>query len=283
MADIINTPEQTKNALLRLENVKMHFPLKKTKLFQKERPVVKAVDGVTIDVYEGETLGLVGESGCGKTTLGRVMLQLYNQTEGSINYTGITLNDYAPAYAFKDAAKIPTVKGTPEEIIENYPQQAKLVGGLLLTDDLGELAKAVNANLDAVREVNKIETELGLLEIRRTAYMEAEQSIQETTQATQDEFEEKKTKETDKLISPQIHLNLKQKTIVTGKATEKGQSVSDKGRLKVESKMEKLNTDLTEPKQNAINAMPVYQKSVTNAVINPALTLLNKPVTSPLT
>jgi len=92
--------------LLRLENVKMHFPLKKEKLFSKERPHVRAVDGVTIDIYEGETFGLVGESGCGKSTLGRVILQLYNQTGGSIRYSGLTLNNYAPAYAFRDSAKI---------------------------------------------------------------------------------------------------------------------------------------------------------------------------------
>ena len=80
------------NVLLRLENVKMHFPLKKTSLFQKERPLVKAVDGVTIDIYQGETFGLVGESGCGKSTLGRVILQLYKQTAGSVHYRDIDLS-----------------------------------------------------------------------------------------------------------------------------------------------------------------------------------------------
>jgi len=53
---------------------------------------VKAVDGVSIDIYEGETFGLVGESGCGKSTLGRVMLQLYKQTSGSVHYNGIDLS-----------------------------------------------------------------------------------------------------------------------------------------------------------------------------------------------
>jgi len=164
-----------KNALLRLENVKMHFPLKKTSAFQKERPVVKAVDGVTIDVYEGETLGLVGESGCGKTTLGRVMLQLYNQTDGSVHYTGITLNDYAPKYVEKDIAKIPDVKGaSPEDILRDFPNQARLAGGLLLMDDLHKLAKAQQENQDAVKIVNRLETELGLLEIRRVAFLESE-------------------------------------------------------------------------------------------------------------
>ena len=165
MADI-----QERNVLLKLDNIKMHFPIKNDKWFSRERHFVKAVDGVTVDVYEGETLGLVGESGCGKTTLGRVMLQLYTQTEGTLRYTGISLIDYAPKYAFKDAAKIPSVKGTPEEIIISFPNQASLAGGLLLSDDLGEVEKAVRAKLDAVYDVNKLETAIGLLEIRRSSY-----------------------------------------------------------------------------------------------------------------
>jgi len=165
---------ETRKSLIRLENVKMHFPLKKEKLFQKERPFVKAVDGVSIDVYEGETLGLVGESGCGKTTLGRVMLQLYNQTEGSVRYMGMTMNDYAPSYIFKDAAGIVKAKGSPEEIIRDHPDQAKLAGGLLLTDDLGKLAEALSTYLDAVKKTNRLQTSLGLLEMKRTAYHESE-------------------------------------------------------------------------------------------------------------
>ena len=159
-----------RNILIKLDNIKMHFPIKSDKWFSRERHFVKAVDGVTINVYEGETLGLVGESGCGKTTLGRVMLQLYTQTEGTIRYTGISLIDYAPKYAFKDAAKIPSVEGTPEEIINKFPNQASLVGGLLLSDDLDEVEKAIHAKLDAVYDVNKLETAIGLLEIRRSSY-----------------------------------------------------------------------------------------------------------------
>jgi len=172
MADM-NTQETQKNALFKLENVKMHFPLKKDSLFQKERPVVKAVDGVTIDIFEGETLGLVGESGCGKTTLGRVMLQLYNQTDGTVHYTGITLNDYSPVYAARDISKVPSAKGTPEEIIKNFPNQAKLAAGLLLHDDLNEVARALKANYDAVKKVNKIQTALNLLEVRHNANLES--------------------------------------------------------------------------------------------------------------
>ena len=156
--------------LLQLEDVKMYFPLKKEKLFQKERPVVKAVDGVSIDIYEGETFGLVGESGCGKSTLGRVMLQLYDQTAGSVRYRGVTLHDYTPDYCFKDTAKIPSVSGTPEEIIRDFPEQVKLAGGLLLHGDLAKLAKAMKENLHAIKKVNRLQSIINLLEIKRDAF-----------------------------------------------------------------------------------------------------------------
>jgi peptide/nickel transport system ATP-binding protein len=233
-----------KNVLLKLENIKMHFPIKSDKWFSKERHYVKAVDGVTIDVYEGETLGLVGESGCGKTTLGRVMLQLYTQTNGTVRYTGISLIDYAPKYAFKDAAKIPSVKGTPEEIISNFPNQASLVGGLLLSDDLDEVSRAYHEKLLAVKEVNRLQTRINLLELTRVAYLEGEKDLSEITEKQLEKFNENKKKETDRLIGPQIIFNSKTGTITTGSATEKGLAVSNKKRLKVESKIESLNIEL---------------------------------------
>jgi peptide/nickel transport system ATP-binding protein len=69
--------------ILEIQNIKTYFPKNKT-FFGKTIDYVKAVDDVTLDVYEGETLGLVGESGCGKTTLGRTILRLNEPTEGKI-------------------------------------------------------------------------------------------------------------------------------------------------------------------------------------------------------
>lgn len=74
-----------RNKILELQNVKTWFPSKKT-VFGKVIDYTKAVDDVSFDVYEGETLGLVGESGCGKTTLGRTILKLTNAHSGKIFY-----------------------------------------------------------------------------------------------------------------------------------------------------------------------------------------------------
>ena len=72
--------------LLRVENLVKHFPIKKGVLIQKQVGAVRAVDGVSFNIFEGETLGLVGESGCGKSTTGRAILQLHRPTSGSVFY-----------------------------------------------------------------------------------------------------------------------------------------------------------------------------------------------------
>ena len=73
--------------LLRVDNLKMYFPIRRGVL-QRQVGAVKAVDGITFEVRKGETLGLVGESGCGKSTTGRVILQLYKPTSGRIFFEG---------------------------------------------------------------------------------------------------------------------------------------------------------------------------------------------------
>ena len=74
--------------LLEIKNLKMHFPVTSGMLFQRTVAYVKAVDDVSFSVRRGETLGLVGESGCGKTTTGRCILQLYKPTDGQVIFEG---------------------------------------------------------------------------------------------------------------------------------------------------------------------------------------------------
>jgi oligopeptide transport system ATP-binding protein len=71
--------------LLEIKNLCKYFHTKKS-VFKKDKGILKAVDGVSLHIKRGETLGLVGESGCGKTTLGRTLLKLYNPTAGEIFY-----------------------------------------------------------------------------------------------------------------------------------------------------------------------------------------------------
>jgi oligopeptide transport system ATP-binding protein len=78
------------NVLLKVEDLKMHFPIFKG-LIRRQVGAVHAVDGISFDVRRGETLGLVGESGCGKSTTGRSILQLYKPTSGKIVFDGVNL------------------------------------------------------------------------------------------------------------------------------------------------------------------------------------------------
>jgi len=106
VADFMNSPESPKvivedradrklrhkelyasTPILSVENLSVHYPLPKA-WFKKETTYFKAVDEVSFKVFKGETLGLVGESGCGKTTLGRALLRLIEPTEGKISFEG---------------------------------------------------------------------------------------------------------------------------------------------------------------------------------------------------
>ena len=91
--------------LLSIRNLKQYFPVKGHK-----NMFVKANDGITIEIYEGETLGLVGESGCGKSTFGRVLLQLYRQTQGRTLFYGRALDTVAPRYLRDSIKSLPHAK-----------------------------------------------------------------------------------------------------------------------------------------------------------------------------
>ena len=77
--------------LVSVRGLKKHYPVRTMRLFAKQESAIRAVDGVSFDIRRGETLGLVGESGCGKSTTGRTLLRLEEPTEGEVWFDGVEL------------------------------------------------------------------------------------------------------------------------------------------------------------------------------------------------
>ncbi len=83
--------------IVKVENLTKHFPIKKNALARRKAGNVKAVDGISFEIAPGETLGMVGESGCGKTTAGRTIIKLYEPTGGKIYFEGEDITDISPS------------------------------------------------------------------------------------------------------------------------------------------------------------------------------------------
>src|SRR5919198_1530291 len=82
----VPTDGKADGELLRVKNLKMYFPITQGIILQRQVGWVRAVDDISFGVKRGETLGLVGESGCGKSTTGRAILQLYKPTGGTVRF-----------------------------------------------------------------------------------------------------------------------------------------------------------------------------------------------------
>ena len=187
-----NTSE--KKVLVKIENLKKYFPLKKASMFDKEQLYVRANDDVTLNIYEGETLGLVGESGCGKSTLGRTLLQLYDQTDGRTIYYGTNINDFAPQYVedtlenlknqIKKLKELQAEKEAIQKRYESLPEGnekyhtleefrqvekearllysdlAQLIGGFMVADDLDAVSKILLKEHHYAVEARKLKNKI---------------------------------------------------------------------------------------------------------------------------
>ncbi|GAA2719925.1 MULTISPECIES: dipeptide ABC transporter ATP-binding protein [Streptomyces] len=85
---VLDAPVERGEPILQVRNLVKHFPLTQGVLFKKQVGAVKAVDGVSFDLYQGETLGIVGESGCGKSTVAKLLMTLETATSGEVFYKG---------------------------------------------------------------------------------------------------------------------------------------------------------------------------------------------------
>ena len=139
--------------LIRIADLKVHFPMTRGVIIERSIGSVKAVDGLNLDIMAGETLGLVGESGCGKSTTGRAILQLIRPTAGSVKYGDIELTQLTGEALRKMRRKIQIIfqdpyaslnpRMTVEQIIGEPLQEHGLARGEECRTQVRELMEMV--------------------------------------------------------------------------------------------------------------------------------------------
>ena len=138
------------NVLLRVQNLKKHFPFVGG-LFSRQIGAVKAVDGISFDIKQGETLGMVGESGCGKSTAGRAILQLHKPTAGQVFFEDQDLTQMSGEEIRQLRPKMQMIFQDPYATLNPRHSVRKIVGEPLVIHGL--MKKGSNALKDRVAEL----------------------------------------------------------------------------------------------------------------------------------
>src|SRR5262245_45561742 len=133
--------------LIQVRDLQMHFPVTKGIILQRQVGAVKAVDGVSFSIKKGETLGLVGESGCGKSTTGRAILQLYRPTAGEVRFQGTDLVGLSPGQMRRMRREMQIIFQDPYSSLNPRMSAGEIVGEPLTVHKLvhsqGELRERV--------------------------------------------------------------------------------------------------------------------------------------------
>jgi len=149
----MGTVHANNEVLLRVEDLMMHFPIYRG-VFQRQVGAVRAVDGVSFEVRRGETRGLVGEPGCGKSTTGRTILQLYKPTAGRVNFDGVDLVGLKGESLRKMRRKIQMIFQDPYASLNPRMTVEQLVGEPLMVHNVAtgeEIKQRVAHLLDLVK------------------------------------------------------------------------------------------------------------------------------------
>lgn len=137
--------------ILKVNNLKKYFPIK-AGVIQRTVGHVKAVDGISFEIKKGETLGIVGESGCGKSTAGRTILRLLEKTEGEVDFKGIKLHDLKKEELRRLRPKMQIIFQDPYSSLNPRMTVGEIIGESLIQHNMATKADVT----DKVLEVMKI-------------------------------------------------------------------------------------------------------------------------------
>jgi oligopeptide transport system ATP-binding protein len=143
--------ENGKEVFIEVRNLKKHFPIMRGVL-RRQVGAVKAVDGVSFDIYKGETLGLVGESGCGKSTTGRSILQLLKPTDGQVKFKGQELTTLGQNELRKARRHMQMIFQDPYASLNPRMTVGNIIGEPLEIHNIGD----TNSRKERVKELLKI-------------------------------------------------------------------------------------------------------------------------------
>jgi len=130
--------ESSNHELLRVVDLVKHFPITRGIIFQKQVGAVHAVDGVSFEIKKGETFGLVGESGCGKSTTGRTILQLYKPTSGKVYYGDVDLTTLPSEDMRKMRRKMQMIFQDPYASLNPRMTVGEIIGEPLIVHNLAK-------------------------------------------------------------------------------------------------------------------------------------------------
>jgi oligopeptide transport system ATP-binding protein len=142
---------QEKEVLVEVKNLKKHFPIRRG-IIRREVGAVQAVDGVTFDIYKGETLGLVGESGCGKSTTGRTILQLLAPTAGEVKFLDKDLTTLPKEELRKTRRNMQMIFQDPYASLNPRMTVSRIVGEPLEIHNIGN----ANSRKERVQELLRV-------------------------------------------------------------------------------------------------------------------------------
>ena len=151
---------QTNDVILDVKDLKMYFPVTRG-LLRKKVADVKAVDGVTFQLKRGETLGLVGESGCGKTTVGRCVIRLYQPTSGTILFEGEDISSQPESKIRHIRDKISLIFQDPYGSLDPRQNAASIVGEPLLIHHKTKTQSEYKDRVDQAVPYCRLESQYG--------------------------------------------------------------------------------------------------------------------------